>query len=113
MTSKLTKEGYLILDHRDSPGLSDEATHRAGLPPGAGRGVFEAPTYTCSHCCRVVVLNPNRRRDRAYCSRCDRYICDVCGAEMSRSGICKPFKQLVEEIQEAASKGIIVTDNGG
>jgi hypothetical protein len=107
MSSKFSKEGYLSIDHRDSPGLPDEAVHRAGLPPGAGRGVFECPTYTCTHCCTVVILNPVRRRDRAYCAKCDRYICDACGAAMAASGVCKPFAQIVEEVQEAACKNII------
>lgn len=111
MSSKFSKEGYLLIDHRDSPGLSDEVVHHADLPPGSGRGVFEAPTYTCSHCCRVVVLNPNRRRDREYCSKCDRYICDQCGIAMSQSGVCRPFSQICDEVREAGSRnaGPIIT----
>lgn len=112
MSSKFTKEGYLFLDHRDSPGLNDETMLRAGMPVGAGHGVFEAPTFTCSHCTRVVIMNPNRRRDRAYCSKCDRYICDDCGAAMAVSGVCKPFRQIVEEVQEAASKGLPIPQYG-
>lgn len=108
MSSKYNKEGYLLLDHRDSPGLTEEVVHGTGLPPGAGRGRFEAPTYTCTHCCRVVVLNPMRRRPRAWCPHCDRYICDDCGAVMAHTGVCRPFKQVCEEVQEAASKGLVV-----
>jgi hypothetical protein len=104
MSSKLNKVGWLLIDHRDSPGLPDEMVHRAGMPSGAGRGVFQADTFTCVHCCRVVLMNPLRTRDRAWCAKCDRYICDACGAAMAASGVCKPFAQVVEEIQEAASK---------
>ncbi len=112
MSSKFSKEGAILIDHKDSPGLTDEMTHRAGLPPGAGHGVFEAPTFTCPHCCAVVIMNPDRRRDRAYCAKCDRYICDRCGAAMALSGECKPFAKIVEEVQEAAAKGIIINPSG-
>lgn len=106
MSSKFAKEGYLLVDHRDSPGLTEEAVHRAGMPVGSGRGVFETATFTCTHCTTVVVMNPLRTRDRAYCSKCDRYICDGCGAAMAASGVCRPFAQVVEEVQELASKGL-------
>ena len=105
MGSKLSKEGYFMADHRDSPGLSSVMEHAAGLPPGAGRGMFEAPTCTCSHCCRVVVLNPLRRRDRAYCSKCDRYICDGCGAPMAVLGECRSIERIVDELAVASDKG--------
>ena len=112
MSSKFAKEGYLLMDHRDSPGLPDEMVVRAGMPVGCGQGRQEMPTFTCTHCCRVVIMNPNRRRDRAYCSKCDRYICDVCGAAMAASGVCKPFSQIVDEVQEAASKGLPIPPYG-
>ena len=108
MTSKLSKEGYLFLDHSNSPGMTEAEVHCAGLPPGAGHGIFEAPTYTCSHCCTVVILNPNRRRDRAYCIKCNRYICDQCGAIMAHTGKCLSFEQVCDEVREAASAGHIV-----
>ena len=38
----------------------------------------EIPTKTCGHCNRVVMLNPERRRDRATCKRCMKYVCDLC-----------------------------------
>lgn len=108
MSSKFAKEGYLMLDHRDSPGLPDVVEHVAGLPAGAGRGLFEAPTFTCTHCCRVVVQNPNRRRDRAWCAHCDRYICDPCGAILAATGVCRTFAQICDEVQEAAAKGLVI-----
>lgn len=104
MSSLRRHEGYLSIDHRESPGLSEAAVHGAGLPPGAGSGLFEAPTYTCSHCCRVVIVNPLRTRAREWCAKCDKIICDDCSRVMAATGECKPFKQIVEEIQEAASR---------
>lgn len=106
MRSQRSKEGWLLLDNRESPGVSDDLlrTVSPGLPPGAGRGLFEAPTITCSHCQTVVVLNPLRTRDRAYCQKCDHYLCDGCGAALAASGVCTPFVQVIEEAQEQAAK---------
>jgi len=89
MPSKRRHEGYLLIDHRNSPGL-----------PGAlgGTGIFESATITCAHCHVVVVLNPDRSRARGYCARCDHYVCDNpgCNAE------CLPMNQILDELQEEA-----------
>jgi hypothetical protein len=105
MTSKRSHEGYFMMDHRQTKPVPDKVVVATGLPVGSGAGLFEAPTYTCSHCQRVVVLNPNRRRERAYCRKCDHYICDDCGAHQAATGgECKTFLQVVDEILEAAEK---------
>lgn len=101
------------MDNRCNEGVPESLINTAlpGIPVSAGRGVFEAPTVTCSHCQVVVVLNPLRNRERAYCIKCDHYICDGCGVILAQTKTCKTFKQLVEETQEAAvreqQKGII------
>jgi hypothetical protein len=106
MHSKRQHEGYFMLDHRHAGApMSDAEVRRARLPKGAGRGLFEAPTYTCSHCQVVVVLNPRRTRDRPHCKKCDHYVCDRCGAALAQTGICRPFKQIIDEVQNAAAKG--------
>lgn len=107
MHSKRSHEGYLLMNHNDSPGVPDAVlqTVNPALPMGAGRGLFEAPTITCSHCQRVVIMNPLRTRDRAYCAKCDRYLCDECGAALAASGVCRPFTQIIEEVQEQAATG--------
>jgi len=94
------------MDNRESPGVSDEQLRAVGppLPIGAGRGMFEAPTVTCSHCQVVVVINPLRNRDRAYCAKCDHYICDTCGGVAAKTGICRSFKQIIDEVLETALK---------
>jgi hypothetical protein len=97
MKSLRNHEGYFLLDHRATSAVPDELVIAAGLPAGAGRGLFEAPTYTCRHCQAVVVMNPNRSRERAYCRGCDHLICDGCGAERARTGECKTFNQKVDE----------------
>ena len=106
MHSKRSHEGYLLIDHRESPGVPDALLRTIGaeLPQGAGVGMFEAPTITCSHCQTVLILNPLRTRERAYCQKCDHYICDGCGAALAASGVCKPFRQLIEETQEQAAQ---------
>ena len=104
MNSKQSQEGWLYVDHRFTPGVSDDVQQAAGLPVGTGRGLFEAATITCSHCQTVVVKNPFRTRERAYCAKCDHYLCDNCGAiRAANGGECRSFKQLVEETQEQAA----------
>ena len=107
MRSLRRHEGYLLMDNRESPGVSDAMLRTVSppLPPGAGGGIFEAPTITCSHCQRVVILNPLRTRDRTYCRKCDHYVCDDCGLVLSQSGICRPFAQIIDEAMEKTVKG--------
>lgn len=38
--------------------------------------LFEVPTQKCAHCLCLVVLNPERKRSRGHCMKCDAYICD-------------------------------------
>jgi len=96
-----------MTDHRHAgAGVSDELVHKAGLPTGAGRGLFETSTFTCYHCQRVVINDPKRTRPRSWCKKCDHHICDGCGADYFLTGICRPFKKVVEEAQEAALKGL-------
>jgi hypothetical protein len=90
-------EGYLMLDHTNNQGIPDELVVASGLPLGAGKGLFEAPTFTCHHCQTIVIINPNRTRERAYCRGCDHLLCDACGAERARTGKCRPFNQVIDE----------------
>ncbi len=81
MRQKQIHEGYLMVDHRASPGLTPEEAVRLGYSPGlVGEGqLFETKTNHCNHCGTVVIINPLRTRERSYCSYCDKYICDNCG----------------------------------
>jgi hypothetical protein len=104
MTSQRDKEGYLRIDHRDSPGFTEEEAIAAGRSCLIGQPrLFEAPTFTCSHCTRVVIMNPQRERSRAYCPKCDHLICDWCEAERVRTGVCRPFNQVIDEHLRKAS----------
>lgn len=102
MKSKRSHEGYLFIDHRNSPGLTEAQTVAAGRPVGAATGLFEAPTYTCSHCQYVVVMHPNRQRERAYCAKCDHYICDACGVVKALNGECRPMEKIFDQVMEQA-----------
>ena len=106
MNSLRSHEGYFLMDHRNSPGVPDSVVVQEGLLPGAGRGVFESATFTCSHCQVVVVLNPDRSRDRGYCRKCDHLICDGCEtAKAASGGDCNSFKRLVDVLLNNAAKG--------
>ena len=95
-----TREGYLIVDHRASPGLTEEEARQAGYDPKLTKEgkVFEAASLTCSHCKTSIVKNPFRQRERAYCSKCDHYICDFCAAQMREPGYNHtPFEKIVDD----------------
>lgn len=64
----------------------------------AGHGVFEADTYTCTHCQRVVVMNPERKRERYKCRGCSHLICDPCAVLRTAGAPCKTFIQYADEI---------------
>lgn len=100
------KEGYLMIDHRASPGISEDfARANPGFRPVPEGRLFESATSTCSHCKRVIVLNPDRTRARGYCPKCNHYVCDRCEAVRVASGWeCRSFDQVKEEYLEAAIK---------
>ena len=93
-----SREGYLLIDHRDSPGLDHPQ-----LGPGS---FYESPTRNCSHCERLIVLNPKRTRSRGYCPKCDSYVCDWCEAKRVSTGICYSMKQRIDEFMDQAAKGV-------
>lgn len=93
-----------MLDHRAGAPVPDEIIRSCGLPTGAGHKLFEAATYTCSHCQYVTVIEPKRTRERAYCRKCDHYICDRCGLILSQTGVCRTFNQVIAEALEAVRK---------
>jgi hypothetical protein len=90
-----TGGGYLMLDHRASP----------ELPPGVRSPLAEFDTYTCRHCCRVVVMNPDRTRERYKCRGCNHMLCDGCGAIRAAGAACRTFTQLIDEFQQQVDRG--------
>ncbi len=109
MKSKRSQEGYLLIDNR--AGARAPAT--PGTPEIAAGATFESATITCSHCHAIVVLNPDRSRDRHYCRRCDHYICDQCAV----GGDCTPLTAVFDALQAQAEQqtrawepSIVLTD---
>ena len=101
-TSKRKFEGQLIIDHRESPGITPEQACGAGPVVGKGE-LWVSATYTCVHCQRIVVMNPLRTRPRHYCQKCDDYQCDDCA-----NFECVPFAKVVDLALEAGAKGVPV-----
>ena len=92
----MKREGYLLIDHTASPGISKEEYekllrlgHRLPyVPEGTS---LELGTKSCAHCGGVVVLNPGRTRERGHCRKCDKFTCDACTA----IGDCRPIQALI------------------
>jgi hypothetical protein len=94
------KEGWLFIENRHAPPPADAA-------PLFCAPVAECPTFTCSHCNGVVVMNPARTRARAYCPTCDHLICDGCEAiRVASGGACRTFAQLIDDAHERVVKGL-------
>lgn len=108
--------GYLIIDHKDSPGIKPEdipeRLRSSTQPVGAGQ-VYETDVQHCTHCQRAIVLYiVNKKNDiRDYCSYCHHYICRSCAKILKITGKCIPFKQVFDKANDQAQKGqIILTD---
>jgi hypothetical protein len=99
-------EGYVLFDHRNSPGVPTELLVANGLPPDAGKGVYEGATYTCGHCQAQVFINSLRSRERHVCRGCMHVICDGCAEEKARTLQCKTFNQRVDELFTAAQAAL-------
>lgn len=95
--SKRSLEGYLLIDNRNAPAVPSIG----GAPAIAAGATFESATLTCSHCHAVVVLNPGRTRERHWCAKCDKYVCDGCAAV----GECRPLNQILDTLQNQAALG--------
>jgi hypothetical protein len=72
-------KGYLMFDNRASGGK-----------------LIEMATQTCAHCGTIVVLNPERKRARGICKRCNAYIC----GDAACTVICSPIEKCVELAQK-------------
>lgn len=110
MFSKRELEGYVMIDHRVGEGITQEQAAAAGrdtiaVPRGK---LFESATTTCSHCSRMVVLNPDRSRARGYCPKCDRYVCDDCETTRVLTGECTCLQWRLDKFYERVTKPALV-----
>lgn len=109
MASLTRKEGYLLIDHRNSPGVPEADAVKCGLDPvqlRAGK-LLEQATLRCEHCAGVYLKNPERTKQRAYCMSCDGYICDSCdGKRHAPDYIHAGFEKLADTWETASQRGI-------
>lgn len=103
MSSKKAREGYLLIDNSNSPGIPEAMAAEMGIL-GFERKRFEGAIYTCNHCHAQVVKNFERTRPRAYCRGCDSYICDACEYVRSKTLTCRTMSQVIDEALTAAEK---------
>lgn len=111
MRTERKREGYLLIDHRNSPGVTPEFLSKMGVDPAlavAGGKTFEASTLNCVHCGTTVVLNPARTRERARCWRCNKYMCDKCAKVDSTLLKCEPLEKQIDEAGNRAVLGLPV-----
>lgn len=88
MNSLKSHEGYLLVDNR-----------AGGALPGQQR-LEERATLTCSHCSAAYIKNPQRIRPREFCRKCDRYICDNCGAAAAQPDyVHRSFAELADLVR--------------
>jgi hypothetical protein len=102
--SQKTFDGHLFVEHRASPGLTEEQALAFGYDPFLCREgkVYEAATLGCPHCESHIVKNPKRTRARAFCTSCNRYIYDWCDAARSDPDY---VHRTGEQIRELLSNG--------
>lgn len=91
-----------MMDHRASPGISEDMANKIGLPAkqlGAG-GLFEGAVLKCTHCPTPYIKNPDRKRQRNYCRKCKHYICDFCAETASKPDyIHRTFKEIIDMVK--------------
>ena len=106
MASLRRHEGYLLIDHRASPGVTASIQRFGKAVPVVGEGqVLEAATITCAHCHVQMIVNPARTRARGYCPKCDHYVCDGCeAARVASGGACRLLRKVLDQLQEQAAK---------
>lgn len=100
-------EGYLMIDHRGSPGVDAEFIRRSGrtaLAVGEGQ-MAEAAIFQCCACQRLIVKTSARADSRNFCRQCDSFMCDACAIASHQSGRHIPFTQVLERLFETAIRG--------
>lgn len=98
MRSKRSREGEFLIDHRASPGLTPEQV--GGFGPAVPRGeLYESALVVCGHCQAAIILEPKRTRERGWCPKCDRYVCDDCETIRARTLECDSAERRLDKLQ--------------
>lgn len=96
--SERSKEGYLQIDHRASPGVTSTAAPNPDVPIVGGGVNFEAVTRRCSQCHQIIVFDIQRTRFVRKCLSCMEYHCDRCVAAQP-PGHCETLDAVFDRVQ--------------
>lgn len=105
MFSKRSLEGELVIDHRASPGLTAEDVGTFDTPTVPKGTLYESAVAVCGHCSYAIILEPKRTRERGWCSKCDRYLCDDCSRVLATTLQCRSIKQQIDQLHDLAERG--------
>jgi hypothetical protein len=106
LLTKKSREGYIFLDHRNSPGLPEDIALEAGFDPAlcVSGQQMEVASLTCAHCGRVTPKSVYKGREYAECIKCDHYVCNVCAVEASKPDyVHLSFRQFVDKTADYAA----------
>lgn len=107
--SQRSREGTLLIDHRNSPGV--KASDIGGcMAPGVDTKFFESATFTCPHChrqCVVVRKRSARKASPNWCSKCDRRVCDNVACNIH----CRNMNRLLDRLLDRAFRFVGREDN--
>lgn len=95
MSSLRRLAGELLIDHSNSPGIPDALAakwRRMGVAVAGPGEKLEVQTFTCRHCQAIVVINPERQRERNVCRKCMAIVCDKPSCVLE----CTPFAAIIE-----------------
>lgn len=96
------KEGYLLIENPNGVPFGDPAaallSNKVWIAPPP-MPVYENATITCNHCHQVFLKNSHRKRERAWCWSCDRYLCDRCAALRAVIG-CRTMAEVLERYEK-------------
>lgn len=84
--------GVLWLDNSLSDVPITQPDGNGGLWTAQPGQRVELPTLTCAHCGVVVILHPQRTRDRGFCAKCNAYVCDRPGCRAA----CNPMERMLD-----------------
>lgn len=110
MTSLGRQQGYLLVDHSNSPGIPEDLARKwaaQGSVVKPGSTVLEADSYTCAHCQFIIVKNPKRLRPREVCRKCMAVVCDRASCVLE----CQPFEMLIEKVTSGKALQMDPTTN--
>lgn len=90
--------GYAVIVSPDSQRVNFDHFRCEQVPAGT----FEADTFTCCHCNRVIHVKPKASMDEfgSMCRNCMKMTCPKCAA-----GPCVPFEKKLEQM-EARSRAL-------